>query len=118
MTYYWFILRSAGDNNASHPKPSIEAFSPLKEQWQYLERLGRWSVQIESTIPPSRAIGLFDSLTAISRTWINSAVVIDGEAVGGPWDEEAYHAFVAGYSLTYANTTLTFHSNDTLSTIL
>ena len=104
--YYWFILRSAGDNNASHPKPSIEAFSPLKEQWQYLERLGRWSVQIESTIPPSRAIGLFDSLTAISRTWINSAVVINGEAVGGPWDSEKFDTFVKNYALTYATAKL------------
>lgn len=104
MTYfYWFILSSSADSSDSNTKPSIDSFSPLREQWQYLGRSGRWSVQIESEITPSEAVGLYYGLTAISRGWINSAVFVNGEVVGGPWDAEAFSAFVQGYALTYAN---------------
>ncbi|WP_141719132.1 hypothetical protein [Pseudomonas poae] len=107
MTYfYWFILKASADNLDSNTKPSIGSFSPLREHWQYLERSGRWSVQIESEVIPSEAVGLYNDLTAISRSWVNGAVLVKGEAVGGPWDSEAFPAFVAGYSLTYAHTTL------------
>ena len=107
MTYfYWFILKVLADNPDSNTKPSIDSFSPLKERWQYLDRSGRWSVQIESEVTPSDAVGLFYGLTAISRSWINGAVFVHGEAVGGPWNAEAFPAFVDGYALTYAGTGL------------
>lgn len=108
MTYfYWFILKASADNLDSNTKPSIGSFSPLKEQWQYLDRSGRWSVQIESEVTPSEAVGLYYGLTAMSRSWINGAVFVNGEAVGGPWSEEAFPAFVEGYALTYAQVELT-----------
>lgn len=104
MTYfYWFILKVLADNPDSNTKPSIDSFSPLKERWQYLDRSGRWSVQIESEVTPSDAVGLVEGLTAHSRCWVNAAVFVNGEAVGGPWDSEAFPPFVAGYALTYAN---------------
>ena len=107
MTYfYWFILKSSTDNPDSNTKPSISLFSPLKERWQYLDRSGRWSVQIESEVTPSEAVGLYYNLTAMSRSWINGAVFVDGEAVGGPWNAEAFPAFVEGYALTYAQESL------------
>ncbi len=108
MTYfYWFILKASVDNLDSSTKPSISSFSPLREHWQYLERSGRWSVQIESEVTPSEAVGLYRDLTAVSRSWVNGAVLVKGEAVGGPWSEEAFPAFVDGYALTYAQAPLT-----------
>ena len=108
MTYfYWFILKASADNLDNNTKPSIDSFTPLKERWQYLERSGRWSVQIESEVIPSEAVGLYNDLTAISRSWVNGAVLVKGEAVGGPWDSEAFPTFVEGYALTYAQTALT-----------
>lgn len=108
MTYfYWFILKASADNSDSNAKPCIDSFSPLRERWQYLERSGGWSVQIESDVTPSQAVGLYYDLTAMSRTWINGAVFVNGIAVGGPWDPEAFPAFVEGYALTYAQTSLT-----------
>ena len=60
MTYfYWFILKSSADNPDSNTRPSIDSFSPLRERWQYLDRSGRWSVQVESEVTPSEAVGLF-----------------------------------------------------------
>lgn len=107
MTYfYWFILKCSADNLESSTKPSIGSFSPLRERWQYLDRSGRWSVQIESEVTPSEAVGLYYGLTAISRSWINGAVLVSGIAVGGPWDAEAFPAFVDGYALTYASQSL------------
>lgn len=104
MTYfYWFILQASADTPDSNTKLSIDSFSPLKERWQYLERTGRWSVQIESAVTPGQAYSLFEGLTAHSRCWVNCAVFVNGEAVGGPWDVEAFPAFVDGYALTYAN---------------
>lgn len=112
MTYfYWFILKASADSPDSNTKPSIDSFSPLREQWQYLEHTGRWSVQIESEVPPNQAVGLYYDLTAMSRSWINGAVFVNGEAIGGPWDAEAFPAFVDGYALTYAQTSLTPLSN-------
>lgn len=112
MTYfYWFILKASADNSDSNTKPCIDSFSPLKEQWQYLERTGRWSVQIESEVTPSEAVGLYYDLTAMSRSWINGGVFVNGEAIGGPWDAEAFPAFVEGYALTYAQTSLIPLSN-------
>ncbi|MDZ4262540.1 MAG: hypothetical protein U1B30_09450 [Pseudomonadota bacterium] len=99
-------LEVSADNLDGSTKPSIGSFSPLRERWQYLDRSGRWSVQIESEVPPSQAVGLYYDLTAMSRSWINGAVFVNGEAVGGPWDSEAFPAFVVGYSLTYSHTTL------------
>jgi len=85
MTYfYWFILKASVDNLDSSTKPSISSFSPLRERWQYLERSGRWSVQIESEVIPSEAIGLYRDLNAVSRSWVNGAVLVKGEAIGGP----------------------------------
>lgn len=105
MTYfYWFILKASADNLNSNSKPSIGSFSPVKERWQYLERSGRWSVQIESEVTPSEAVGLYYDLTAMSRSWINGAVFVNGDAVGGPWDAGAFPAFVDGFALTYAGT--------------
>lgn len=107
MTYfYWFILKASVDSSDSNTKPSIDLFSPLRKQWQYLEHTGRWSVQIESSIIPSEAVDLFHGLTAMSRSWINGALLVNGVAVGGPWDVEAFPAFVEGYALTYAQTEL------------
>ena len=107
MTYfYWFILKASADNPDINTRPSIDSFSPVRERWQYLDRSGRWSVQIESEVTPSDAVGLFYGLTAISRSWINGAVFVHGEAVGGPWNAEAFPAFVDGYSLTYAQAPL------------
>ncbi len=107
MTYfYWFILKASADNLDGSTKPSISSFSPLRERWQYLDRSGRWSVQIESEVTPSEAIGLYYDLTAMSRSWINGAVFVNGEPVGGPWSKEAFPAFVDGYALTYAQTEL------------
>lgn len=71
-----------------------------------LGRYGRWSVQVESEVGTRQAVGLYYDLTAMSRSWINGAVFVNGEAVGGPWNAEAFPAFVDGYSLTYAHTTL------------
>lgn len=107
MTYfYWFILKASADSPDSNTKPSIDSFSPLSEQWQYLEHTGRWSVQIESEVTPSEAVGLYYGLTAMSRSWINGAVFVNGEAVGGPWDENGFNIFVKAYALTYANSLL------------
>lgn len=107
MTYfYWFILKASADNPDINTRPSIDSFSPVRERWQYLDRSGRWSVQIESEVTPSDAVGLFYGLTAISRSWINGAVFVHGEAVGGPWNAEAFPAFVDGYALTYAQAPL------------
>lgn len=107
MTYfYWFILKASADNLDSNTKPSIGSFSPLKEQWQYLDRSGRWSVQIESAVTPSQAYNLFEELTAASRLWVNSVVFVNGEPVGGPWDLEKFRTFVNAYALTYANAEL------------
>lgn len=107
MTYfYWFILKVSADNPDSNTKPSIDSFSPLRKQWQYLEHTGRWSVQIESAVTPSQAYSLFEGLTAHSRCWVNAAVFVNGEAVGGPWGSEAFPAFVEGYALTYAQSLL------------
>jgi len=107
MTYfYWFILKVLADNPDRNTKPCIGSFSPVTERWQYLDRSGRWSVQIESSIIPSEAVGLFYGLTAMSRSWINGALLVNGEAVGGPWSEEEFPAFVEGYALTYAQTEL------------
>ncbi|MGF6332201.1 hypothetical protein ABH909_005079 [Pseudomonas sp. BS3782 TE3695] len=107
MTYfYWFILKASADNLDSNTKPSIGSFSPIKEQWQYLDRSGRWSVQIESEVTPSEAVGLYYDLAAMSRCWINGAVFVNGEAVGGPWDSGAFPAFVNTYELTYAGAEL------------
>jgi len=107
MTYfYWFILQASADNPDNNTKPSIDSFSPPKEQWQYLEHTGRWSVQIESAVTPSQAYSLFEGLTAHSRCWVNSAVFVNGEAVGGPWDENGFNIFVKAYGLTYANSLL------------
>lgn len=107
MTYfYWFILKASADNSDSNTKPCIDSFSPLKERWQYLEHTGRWSVQIESEVTPSEAVGLYYDLTDMSRSWINGAVLVNGEAVGGPWDSEAFPRFVDGYALTYASAKL------------
>ena len=107
MTYfYWFILKASAENSDSNTKPSIASFSPLRERWQYLDRSGRWSVQIESEVTPSQAVSLYYDLTAMSRSWINGAVFVNGEAVGGPWDAEAFPAFVEVYALTYAQTEL------------
>lgn len=107
MTYfYWFILQASADNPDSNTKPSIDSFSPLRERWQYLDRSGRWSVQIESEVTPSEALGLYYDLTAVSRSWINCAVFVNGEAVGGPWNKESFSSFVETYALTYANTEL------------
>lgn len=103
MTYfYWFILKASVDNLDSSTKPSIGSFSPLKERWQYLNRSGRWSVQFESEVTPSDAVGLFKDLTAMSRSWINGAVFVNGEAIGGPWEADRFPAFVNTYELTYA----------------
>lgn len=108
MTYfYWFILKCSSDNLESSTKPFIGSFSPLRERWQYLDRSGQWSVQMESEVTPSEAVGLFYGLTAMSRSWINGALLVNGVAVGGPWDVEAFPAFVDGYALTYAQTPLT-----------
>lgn len=107
MTYfYWFILKNSADNPDSNTKPSIDSFLPLRERWQFLDRSGRWSVQIESEVTPSEAVGLFYGLTAMSRSWINGAVFVHGEAVGGPWDENGFNIFVKAYGLTYANSLL------------
>nr|WP_314527607.1 hypothetical protein [uncultured Pseudomonas sp.] len=107
MTYfYWFILKASADNLDSNTKPSIGSFSPLRERWQYLERSGRWSVQIESEVIPSEAVGLYSDLTAVSRSWVNGAALVKGEAVGGPWDSEKFPAFVHTYELTYAGAEL------------
>lgn len=107
MTYfYWFILKASADNPDSNTKPSIDSFSPLRERWQFLDRSGRWSVQIESEAPPSDAVGLYYGLTAMSRSWINGAVFVNGIAVGGPWDSEKFPAFVHTYELTYAGAEL------------
>lgn len=107
MTYfYWVILKSSTDSPDSNTKPSIGSFSPLKEQWQYLDRSGRWSVQIESEVTPKQAIGLYYELTAMSRSWINGAVLVNGKAIGGPWDAGAFPAFVRTYELTYAGAEL------------
>lgn len=107
MTYfYWFILKASADNLDSSTKPSIGSFSPLRERWQYLDRSGRWSVQIESKVTPSEAVGLYYDLTAMSRSWINGVVFVNGEPVGGPWNIEAFPAFVDGYALTYAQAEL------------
>lgn len=107
MTYfYWFILSSSADSSDNNTKPSIASFSPLREQWQYLGRSGRWSVQIESEVTPSEAVGLYYDLTAMSRSWINCAVFVNAEAVGGPWNKESFSSFVETYALTYANTEL------------
>lgn len=107
MTYfYWFILKASADKLDSSTKPSIGSFSPLRERWQYLDRSGHWSVQIESEVTPSEAVGLFYGLNAMSRSWINGALLVNGVAVGGPWDVEAFPAFVEGYALTYAHTSL------------
>lgn len=107
MTYfYWFILKSSADNPDSNTRPSIDSFSPLRERWQYLDRSGRWSVQIESEVTPSEAVGLFKGLTAMSRSWINGAVFVNGEAVGGPWEANRFPAFVNTYELTYAGAEL------------
>src|SRR5450830_1888183 len=104
MTYfYWFILQVSADNPDNITKPSMDSFSPISKRFQYLERSRRWSVQIQSKVPPSEAIDLYYGLTAISRSWINGAVVINGEAVGGPWDAETFPTFVAGYAPTYAH---------------
>jgi hypothetical protein len=104
MTYfYWFILKASADSPDSNTKPSIDSFSPLREQWQYLEHTGRWSVQIESEVTPSEAVGLFKELRAMSRCWINGAVFVNGVAVGGPWDAGTFYAFVSTYELTYAS---------------
>jgi len=104
--FYWFILKVSADRPDSNTKPSIDSFSPRREQWQYLERTGRWSVQIESEVTPSEAVGLYYDLTAMSRSWINGAVFVNGEAVGGPWDENGFNIFVQAYGLTYANSLL------------
>lgn len=107
MTYfYWFILKDSTDNLDSTTKPSIGSFSPLRERWQYLDRSGRWSVQIESEVTPSEVVGLYYDLTAMSRSWINGAVFVNGVAVGGPWDAEKFRIFVNTYELTYANHSL------------
>lgn len=107
MTYfYWFIFKVSADKPDSNTKPSIGSFSPLRERWQYLEHTGRWSVQIESTVTPSDAIGLYSGFAATSSSWINGAVFVNGIAVGGPWDSEAFPAFLEGYALTYANQVL------------
>jgi hypothetical protein len=45
------------------------------------------------------------------RSWINGAVFVNGEAIGGRWDAEAFPAFVEGYALTYAQTSLIPLSN-------
>jgi hypothetical protein len=96
----------SADRPDSNTKPSIDSFSPLREQWQYLERSGGWSVQIESEVTPSEAVGLYYGLTAISRSWINGAVFVNGIAVGGPWEAEKFPAFVNTYKLTYAGAEL------------
>lgn len=107
MTYfYWFILKASADNLDSNTKPSINSFSSLRERWQFLDRSGRWSVQIQSEVTPSEAVGLYYDLTAMSRSWINGAVFVHGEAVGRPWNAEAFPAFVDGYALTYAQAPL------------
>lgn len=107
MTYfYWFLLKASADNPDSNTRPSIDSFSPVRERWQYLGRSGRWSVQVESEVTPSEAVGLYKNLTAMSRSWINGAVFVNGEAIGGPWDSEAFPAFVEGYALTYAQSLL------------
>lgn len=107
MTYfYWFILKASADNPDINTRPSIDSFSPVRERWQYLDRSGRWSVQIESEVTPSEAVGLYYDFTAMSRSWINGAVFVNGDAVGGPWNAEAFPAFVDGYALTYAQAPL------------
>lgn len=107
MTYfYWFILQASVDKPDRNEMPSIDSFSPLKERWQYLDRSGRWSVQVETEITPSQAVALFGNLTAMSRNWINGAVFVNGIAVGGPWDAEKFPAFVNTYELTYAGAEL------------
>lgn len=107
MTYfYWFILKVSADNIDSTIKPSISSFTPLRERWQFLDRSGRWSVQVESEVTPSVAYSLFEGLTAHSRCWINCAVFVNGEAVGGPWEADRFPAFVNTYELTYAGAEL------------
>ena len=63
-------------------------------------------MQIESEVTPSEAVGLYYDFTAMSRSWINGAVFVNGDAVGGPWNAEAFPAFVDGYALTYAQAPL------------
>ena len=107
MTYfYWFILKSSAYNPDSNTRPSIDSFSPLRERWQYLDRSGRWSVQVESEVTPSEAVGLFKDLTAMSRSWINGAVFVNGETIGGPWEADRFPVLVNTYELTYAGAEL------------
>lgn len=84
---------------------SIDSFSPLRERWQYLDRSGRWSVQVESEVTPSEAVGLFKDLTAMSRS-LNGAVFVNGETIGGPWEADRFPVLVNTYELTYAGAEL------------
>lgn len=107
MTYfYWFILQTSIDHPSINDRPSIDSFSPVSEQWQYLSRTGRWSVQIETTVAPREAIDLYKSFISMSRCWVNEAIYINGLPVGGPWDAQRFHIFVQTYAITYAQVAL------------
>ena len=42
----------------------------------------------------------------MSRCWVNAAVFVNGEPVGGPWEADRFPEFVNTYELTYAGAEL------------
>ena len=42
----------------------------------------------------------------MSRSWINGAVFVNGETIGGPWEADRFPVLVNTYELTYAGAEL------------